>query len=94
MGSQNVPRETKQIITKDFLVSNKEFVVEEIEKGLLETRPIISDTDKDSNKWLELNTKYSEIWPNISERKDPPEDHDKFKDVKDKYEKYFKENLE
>ena len=45
MGSQNVPRETKQIITKDFLVSNKEFVVEEIEKGLLETRPIISDTD-------------------------------------------------
>ena len=44
-GSQNVPRETKQIITKDFLVSNKEFVVEEIEKGLLETRPIISDTD-------------------------------------------------
>lgn len=45
MVNQNVPRETKQIITKDFLVSNKEFVVEEIEKGLLETRPIISDTD-------------------------------------------------
>ena len=45
MGSQNVPRETKQIITKDFLVSNKEFVVEEIEKGVLETRPKISDTE-------------------------------------------------
>jgi len=41
MESRNVPRETKQIRTKDFLVSNKEFVVEEIEKGLLETRPII-----------------------------------------------------
>ena len=27
-------------------------------------------------------------------KKDPPEDHEKFKDVKDKYEKYFKENLE
>jgi ferredoxin len=55
---------------------------------------IISDTEESSNKWLELNTKYSEIWPNISEKKDPPEDNEKFKDVKDKYEKYFKENLE
>jgi len=55
---------------------------------------IISDTEENSNKWLELNTKYSEIWPNINKKKDPPEDHKKFKDVKDKYEKYFKENLE
>jgi ferredoxin len=55
---------------------------------------IISDTEKNSNKWLELNTKYSEIWPNINVKKDPPKDHEKFKDVKDKYEKYFKENLE
>ena len=51
---------------------------------------IVSDTEEGSNKWLELNTKYSEIWPNISEKKDPPEDHEKFKNVKDKYEKYFK----
>jgi ferredoxin len=55
---------------------------------------IISDIDENSNKWLELNTKYSEIWPNIIKKKDPPQDHEKFKDVKDKYEKYFKENLE
>ena len=27
-------------------------------------------------------------------KKDPPEDHEKFNGVKDKYEKYFKENLE
>jgi len=55
---------------------------------------IVSDTAEGSNKWLEMNTKYSEIWPNISVKKDPLEDHEKFKDVKDKYEKYFKENLE
>ena len=55
---------------------------------------IVSDTEENSNKWLELNTKYSEIWPNINKKKDPPQDHEKFKDVKDKYEKYFKENLE
>ena len=38
--------------------------------------------------------KYADMWPNISEKKDPPADHEKFKDVKDKYEKYFKENIE
>ena len=26
---------------------------------------IVSDTEDGSEKWLELNTKYSEIWPNI-----------------------------
>ncbi len=55
---------------------------------------IVSDTEEGSNKWLEINTKYSEIWPNINEKKDPPKDHEKFKDVEDKYEKYFKENIE
>ena len=55
---------------------------------------IVSDTDENGSKWLEMNKKYSEIWPNINERKDPPEDHEKFKDVENKYEKYFKENLE
>ena len=29
-----------------------------------------------------------------SEKKDPPLDHEKYKDVENKYEKYFKENLE
>ena len=38
--------------------------------------------------------KYSEIWPNISEKKDPPTDHEKFKNEQNKYEKYFKENLQ
>ena len=51
------------------------------------------DTEPGSEKWLEINTKYSEIWPNISEKKDPPPDHEKFKDEQNKYEKYFKENL-
>ena len=55
---------------------------------------IISDNDDGGGKWLEVNKKYSEIWPNINEKKDPPSDHEQFKDVKDKYEKYFKENLE
>ena len=54
---------------------------------------IKADTEPGSEKWLEINKKYSEIWPNISEKKDPPADHEKFKNEQNKYEKYFKENL-
>ena len=54
---------------------------------------ITADTEPGSEKWLEINTKYSEIWPNISEKKDPPSDHEKYKNEQNKFEKYFKENL-
>ena len=30
------------------------------------------DTEKGSEKWVELNTKYSNVWPNITKRR--PED--------------------
>ena len=33
---------------------------------------IKADTESGSEQWLEINKKYSEIWPNISEKKDPP----------------------
>ena len=42
------------------------------------------DTEEGSEKWLELNKKYSEIWPNISEKKDPPIDNEKYKNEKNK----------
>jgi Indolepyruvate ferredoxin oxidoreductase, alpha and beta subunits len=56
---------------------------------------IVPDTEKekDIEKWLEINKKYSEIWPNISAKKSPPEDHEKYKNEENKFEKYFKENL-
>ena len=54
---------------------------------------IKADTEPGSEQWLEINKKYSEIWPNISEKKDPLTDHEKFKNEQNKYEKYFKENL-
>ena len=54
---------------------------------------IVADTESGSEKWLELNTKYSEIWPNITERKDPPVDHEEYTNIENKYDKYFKENL-
>ena len=35
----------------------------------------------------------SEIWPNITEVKDPLEDHEKFKNEENKFDKYFEENI-
>ena len=54
---------------------------------------IKADTEEGSEQWLEINKKYSEIWPNIIEKKDPPTDHEKYKDEQNKFEKYFKENI-
>ena len=54
---------------------------------------IKADTEPGSEQWLEINKKYSEIWPNITEKKDPLTDHEKFRNEQNKYEKYFKENL-
>lgn len=34
------------------------------------------DTEPDLDHWLALNAKYAELWPNISERKDPLPDHE------------------
>lgn len=43
-------------------------------------------------KMLEINREYSQKWPNITVVKKPPEDADKYKDEKGKFEKYFSAN--
>src|SRR6056300_241696 len=53
---------------------------------------ITADTEPGSEKWLEINKKYSEIWPNISEKKDPQPKHEKNKNKQKKINKYIKEN--
>lgn len=42
---------------------------------------------------LEINRQYSQIWPQISVKKDPPENAEEFKNVEDKFKKFFDENL-
>ena len=51
------------------------------------------DTEEGSKKWIDVNREYSEIWPNISSKKEPPADWKKFENEENKFEKYFKENL-
>ena len=48
------------------------------------------DTNNETKKWIELNTKYSSIWPNITKKRslDVPKDQEKWREVKNK-EKYF-----
>ena len=47
------------------------------------------DTEPGLEKWLELNRKFSESWPNITSKKDAMPDADAHKDETDKFEKYF-----
>ena len=50
------------------------------------------DTNENTSKWVEFNTKYSENWPNITKKKEDavPVDESKWRDVKGKI-KYFSE---
>ena len=50
------------------------------------------DTNKETEKWVELNTKYSNTWPNIIKKRpnDVPKDEAEWREVKDKI-KYFSE---
>ena len=52
---------------------------------------IHSDTEDGMEKWAEINRKYSEIWPVITEKKEPPNDAKDWEGEKNKYENYFSE---
>jgi ferredoxin len=43
------------------------------------------DTEKGLDKWLQLNRDYAEQWPNLTTKKDQPDDADKWKDEKNKF---------
>jgi ferredoxin len=50
---------------------------------------IFPDTVPGLESWLELNAQYASAWPNISVKRDPPEDAKEFDGEKGKLEKYF-----
>ncbi len=53
---------------------------------------ILPDSTGDLDFWVDFNRKWSEQWPNISEKKDPPEDAEKWQGVPNKLEEHFSEN--
>ena len=54
---------------------------------------IVPDTeDEDDGKWLKINTKYADLWPNITTMGPHPDDAAKFEKETGKFEKYFDPN--
>lgn len=51
---------------------------------------IVFDSEPRAAPWIELNAKYSKIWPNVTfDGGQTPADADKFHDVEEKFERYF-----
>ena len=50
------------------------------------------DTEPGLEKWLAINTEYSQIWPNITQSRKVPEENKQFDGVKGKFEKFFSKN--
>lgn len=50
---------------------------------------IVSDSDPRADKFLSLNRDKSAVWPNITQRKEPPADARAFEKEENKYDKYF-----
>ena len=53
---------------------------------------ILPDTVSEADDWLEINLKYSKMWPNITRKGEPPADADDFVEEAGKFDKYFSEN--
>ena len=53
--------------------------------------PIYSDNEDGAEKWVEINRKYSETWPVITEKKTPPTDAKEWENKENKFELYFDE---
>ena len=53
---------------------------------------IIPDTEPAAEQWIELNRQYSESWPNITRKGEPPADAEKYKNETGKFAKYFDPN--
>ena len=49
------------------------------------------DTEPGMEKWVEINAKYAELWPVITQKKDPLPTAKEYDGMEGKFEKYFSE---
>ena len=52
---------------------------------------ILHDTEPGAPEWVEMNRKFSELWPNITQQKAQMPDSDKLHDTPGKFESHFSE---
>ena len=50
---------------------------------------ILPDSEPGAEEWLELNRRFSESWPNIVRKGEPPHDASRYEGENDKYKKFF-----
>lgn len=50
---------------------------------------ILPDTEPGMEKWVEINAQYAALWPNITQKKAPPQDADAWVSVPNKYPNHF-----
>jgi ferredoxin len=50
------------------------------------------DTEPSLEKWLGLNAEFAKIWPNITQKREPPADAKAWEGVPNKVEQYFSPN--
>ncbi|HKJ62665.1 MAG TPA: ferredoxin FdxA [Hyphomicrobiales bacterium] len=50
------------------------------------------DTDSGLEFWINLNRDYADKWPNITVKKEALPEAEEFKEMTEKYKKYFSEN--
>jgi len=47
------------------------------------------DTEPSLEKWLKINAEYASVWPNITIKRDQPDNAVEYDGVEGKFEKYF-----
>ncbi|MBB42444.1 MAG: ferredoxin [Rhodospirillaceae bacterium] len=52
---------------------------------------IFPDTDDEAEKFVDVNAKYAEEWPNITRKGNPPDDADEWNGKDNKFEEHFSE---
>lgn len=50
---------------------------------------IVTDSTSKGREFLEMNQKYAALWPNITRKKPPLPEAEKFKSVKNKFKSWF-----
>lgn len=50
---------------------------------------IKADTEEGMEKWVEVNRKFSSVWPVITQKKDAPLDADDWLNVEGKFDKFY-----
>jgi ferredoxin len=53
---------------------------------------IKADTEPGLDKWLVLNAKFAPVWPNITDKKEPPVDAEEYQGAEGKFDKFFSES--